>query len=137
MPTVEEKKAFAARLHQAFSRLSDPVKKGPTQLALHFNLRHYGNKQITTQTAHKWLSGRSIPTPEKLETLAGWLGVNQHWLHYGPAPYSNQKLGHSKTTTPTPDTIQLAAKIESLPPHQRYLVEELVSSLHNIPSNEK
>jgi transcriptional regulator with XRE-family HTH domain len=85
MPTVEEKAAFSERLKFALQRSPEKV-LGGTQLALHFNLRHHGDQPISPQTAHKWLTGRTIPTPDKLETLAHWLRVDLHWLHYGPPP---------------------------------------------------
>src|SRR5260221_9910898 len=87
MPTAQEKAAFAQRLQLALNRLPKPV-KGPTQLANQFNLRHRGDTPVSPQTAHKWLSGRTIPTADKIKTLAEWLHVNEHWLHYGPAPAS-------------------------------------------------
>src|SRR5207247_8483841 len=58
---------------------------GATELALRFNLRHQGNP-VSPQTTHKWLNGRSIPMNDKLATIARWLGVDEHWLHYGPPP---------------------------------------------------
>ncbi|HYD96462.1 MAG TPA: transcriptional regulator [Noviherbaspirillum sp.] len=141
MPTSEEKAAFSQRLSLALRRSQEPV-QGATDLALRFNLRHRGDA-ISVQTAHKWLTGRAIPTNEKLATLAEWLNVNEHWLHYGPAPKSTQaneqrapygttggKTGAAKGVgKPSPETLALAAKIQALPPHRRYLVEELVEQL--------
>ena len=141
MPTPEEKAAFAKRLELALRRSADPV-QGATELALRFNLRHRGNA-VSAQTAHKWLTGRAIPTSDKLATLAAWLNVNEHWLHYGPAPHTDLHVGQQRqpysvspssrpptpANKPSPDTLNLAAKIQSLPPHRRYLVEELVDQL--------
>lgn len=144
MPTHEEKSAFSKRLELALRRSLEPV-RGATELALRFNLRHRGNA-VSAQTAHKWLTGRAIPTKDKLMTLAEWLNVSEHWLHYGPPPekllkvseqsavYGTQQAGKSPMTTkspskPTPEMLNLAAKIQALPPHRRYLVEELVAQL--------
>lgn len=139
MPTHEEKAAFSQRLALALRRSPEPV-QGATELALRFNLRHPG-AAISPQTAHKWLSGRAIPTHDKLETLAGWLKVSAHWLHYGPPPastlrageevesYTAGKSGAEKAVNPPPDILALARKIQSLPPTRRYLVEELVEQL--------
>jgi transcriptional regulator with XRE-family HTH domain len=141
MPTPEEKAAFSKRLEFALRRSADQV-QGATELALRFNLRYQGNA-VSAQTAHKWLTGRAIPTSDKLATLAEWLNVNPHWLHYGPAPSESlhvgqqrQPYGASSSTRPTTsanksssDTFELAAKIQSLPPHRRYLVEELIDQL--------
>ncbi len=144
MPTNEEKAAFSRRLELALRRSAEPV-SGATELALRFNLRHRGNA-ISPQTAHKWLSGRSIPTSDKLRTLAEWLNVSQHWLHYGappshslmageePAPYGAATAKASPARhagKPSADTIALAVKIQSLPPHRRYLIEELIKQLQD------
>lgn len=135
MPTQEEKAAFSQRLALALRRSPDPV-HGATELALRFNLRHRG-AAISPQTAHKWLTGRSIPTSDKLATLAEWLNVNEHWLHYGPPPARVTQAeqtrepysGTRRNTPPAPETLALAAKIQTLSPHRRYLIEELVEQL--------
>jgi transcriptional regulator with XRE-family HTH domain len=131
MPTTTEKAAFTKRLEFALRRSSESV-QGATELALRFNLRHQGNA-ISPQTAHKWLSGRAIPTSDKLATIAKWLNVDQHWLHYGPAPSKStpetkEEIAKAAKKLP-PDLINLAVKIQELPPHRRYLVEELVEQL--------
>lgn len=134
MPTVDEKTAFAERLKFAMRRAPEKL-KGGTDLALHFNLRHHGDQPVSPQTVHKWLSGRTIPTEDKLQTLAAWFEVDPHWLHYGPPP------GNPTRTVPkpivrgekypiSPETIELASKIELLTPHHRYLVQELISQLY-------
>lgn len=153
MPTKDEKAAFSRRLELALRRSAEPV-TGATELALRFNLRHHGSA-VSPQTAHKWLSGRAIPTNDKLATLADWLNVNAHWLHYGPpsvvpphageqsAPYEVQTPAKPRpdkaaartsakpalAPAPAPDALALALRIQSLAPHRRYLVEELVTQL--------
>ncbi|MGI4814392.1 MAG: transcriptional regulator [Janthinobacterium lividum] len=135
MPTDQEKNAFAKRLRLALNRASEPV-KGATDLALRFNLRHHAGPSISPQTAHKWLSGRSIPTKEKLATLSKWLDCNEHWLQYGPAPVRPSPRAE-KEVSPTPPgkappsaaSIELARRIENLPLHARYVLEEMVSLL--------
>ncbi|MEI6002167.1 helix-turn-helix transcriptional regulator, partial [Paraburkholderia bengalensis] len=32
----------------------------------------HGDQPVSPQTVHKWLSGRTIPTDDKLRTLATW-----------------------------------------------------------------
>lgn len=130
MPTIEEKAAFSSRLKLALRRSSDPV-NGATELALRFNLR-YNGEAITAQTAHKWITGRAIPTNDKLKTIAKWLNVDEHWLHYGPASKMAGESG-SQEIKPTSELMALAAKIQALQPHQRYLIEELVDQLQNAP----
>ena len=38
-------------------------------IATKFNLRH-PNRSVTPQTVHNWLIGASIPTDDKIDTLA-------------------------------------------------------------------
>ena len=130
MPTIDEKAAFAKRLLLALRRSAEPV-QGATELALRFNLRHEG-VPVTVQTAHKWMTGRTIPTNDKLATLAKWLNVDAHWLHYGPpskSPLPSTVSGDDVRSTP--EVVSLVAKIRALSPHRRYLVEELVEQLQD------
>jgi transcriptional regulator with XRE-family HTH domain len=124
MPTDKEKAAFAKRLKD----LLEPLKiRGGTKLAEQFNLRYHGERPVTPQTAHKWLTGTTIPKPDKLRTLADWLNVKEHWLHYGPPPATNNRaLARGEKYPPSPETIELASKIASLTPKDRYLVEEMI-----------
>ncbi len=140
MPTVEEKAAFAERLKFAMKRAPERL-RGGTDLAMHFNLRHRGEQPVSPQTAHKWLTGRTIPTDDKLHTLADWFRVDLHWLHYGPPP------GGAGSAVPKPlprgdkyplsaETLELASKIEALTPHHRYLVQELVAQFYGDASDD-
>ncbi|MBN3806960.1 XRE family transcriptional regulator [Paraburkholderia sp. Ac-20336] len=124
MPTDKEKAAFAKRLRD----LLEPLKiRGGTKLAEQFNLRYHGERPVTPQTAHKWLTGTTIPKPDKLRTLAEWLSVNEHWLHYGPPPGTNARpMARGEKYPATPETIELASKIASLTPKDRNLVEEMI-----------
>lgn len=131
MPTLDERKAFAERLKAALRRSPEPV-KGPTELALRFNLRYEG-RSVSAQTVHNWLAGRTIPSEPKLAVLAEWLKVDKHWLHYGPSPgrkTSSTKTETKSRTAPTTDVLDLAARIQELPSDWRYMVEELVEKLH-------
>lgn len=83
MHDTQEKQAFSARLTAAMARHKIA---GPTRLALEFNLRFWG-EPISVQAAHKWLNGGAIPSRDKTEALADWLGVEAHWLRHGmPEP---------------------------------------------------
>jgi transcriptional regulator with XRE-family HTH domain len=139
MPTVDEKAAFAERLRFAMRRAPEKL-RGGTDLALHFNLRHSGGPPVSPQTVHKWLSGRTIPTDDKLRTLASWLEVDVHWLHYGPSPAGSNRsvpkpLVRGEKHPLSADSLELASKIESLSPHRRYLVQELIAQLYGDADN--
>src|SRR5260364_2604 len=107
MPTAKEKSDFSARLRFALRKSAQTI-KGATDLARLFNLKYRSNRSITVQTAHKWLSGRAIPTADKLEN------TQRAQLKYSPSP----------------ETLLLATQIEALPDHQRYLVVELVTHFY-------
>jgi len=138
MPTEQEKSAFSERLRAALNESPDHV-KGATDLARHFNLRHRGGAPVSTQTAHKWLSGRAIPTNDKIDTLAKWLQISAHWLHYGPEPDSAAAKGRKDSPRRevkypvSAESLTLAEKIRALSPRKRYLIEELVSQLYREP----
>jgi len=134
MPTYDEKVAFSKRLEFALRRSPEAV-NGASELALRFNLL-YEEGSISPQTAHKWLTARAIPKNDKLARLAEWLNVDEHWLHYGPPPskqgmVKNGKAAKAANSAPSPDTVNLALKIQALPPERRYLLEELVNQLQD------
>ncbi|MBB5467893.1 transcriptional regulator with XRE-family HTH domain [Paraburkholderia sp. CI2] len=135
MPTDKEKAAFAKRLKD----LLEPLKiRGGTKLAEQFNLRYYGERPVTPQTAHKWLTGTTIPKPDKLRTLAEWLNVKEHRLHYGPPPGASARpMARGEKYPPTPETIELASKIASLTPKDRNLVEEMIVRFYGEDSDEE
>jgi hypothetical protein len=68
--------------------------------------------------------------------------VSEHWLHYGPPPAQPSPPSALKARQPqadyqptaagaaSPQALALALRIQSLPAHQRYLLEELVEQLH-------
>ncbi|MDR5815007.1 MULTISPECIES: transcriptional regulator [unclassified Caballeronia] len=133
MPTPQEKADFSERLKFSMTRAPEKM-RGATDLALHFNLRYRG-ESVSPQTAHKWLTARSIPTADKLKTLSEWFKVDQHWLHYGPPPSGSPKgppkpLARDEKYPASGETLELATKIESLSPHHRYLLEELIEQFY-------
>jgi len=127
MPTVEEKLAFAVRLKRALKRSPRKVST-PTELALQFNLRH-PDQPVTVQSAHKWLTGQSMPTVDKLSTLSAWLDVSLEWLRFGIAnersalqhrPGTRERDAHS--LAPTADELTLLAQLRTIPEQQRALI---------------
>lgn len=134
---ADEKLAFAERLRIALKRGAKSVSTA-TELANQFNLRH-PNEPITAQAAQKWLTGKAIPTADKIETLAVWLNVSAHWLHYGPAPLPRQQHDASpvrQTKSQANGTDKLSDKesklldrMRQLSEHQFFLIAELVDQL--------
>jgi transcriptional regulator with XRE-family HTH domain len=130
MPTPQEKQAFSERLSAEIARKK---LKGATDLAREFNKLFRGAAPVSPQTVHKWLSGRTIPTPDKLQTLADWFEVPVHWLHYGPPPTTKPKqlAPGEKYAPPTPEEIEFVSKVRELAPGDRNLVEEFVDRLYD------
>ena len=81
MHTEQDKIDFSERLKTAI-RLAGLDNLSNSSRANRFNLRH-PNHSVSTQAFHHWLVGRSIPTPDKIETLAKWLDTSGEWLRHG------------------------------------------------------
>lgn len=47
-----------------------------------FNLRYWG-RSVSFQVVRRWLRGEVVPTQDRLQVLAEWLGVDAHWLRFG------------------------------------------------------
>ena len=132
---LSEKAAFAERLKLALTRSRTKIDTA-TELALQFNLRHR-NDPITQQAAQKWLAGIACPTPDKIDTLADWLGVSAHWLRFGSPNDANSKRSTSKrqikspsnTSTLSNDENRLIERFRQLTPHQQNLIAEIVTQL--------
>jgi transcriptional regulator with XRE-family HTH domain len=137
--TSEEKQAFALRLQAALKRAERSV-RGPADLAREFTLRH-PNEPITPQAAQRWLSGKSMPTFDKVETLAKWLRVSAHWLRYGtPAGVQivEERTPEIRRGKPPRYTVTYELKDEErhllrgfrqLSPEQRKLIVDLIAQL--------
>lgn len=131
MTSQQDKTAFSLRLKQALKRSPKKI-NSPTELALNFNLRHAGDP-VTPQAAQKWLAGTSLPTFEKIVTLAEWLNVSLQWLRYGiaedkPTAKAARKTVRAKVTAvaPTAEELKLLATLRAMPEHRRNLVIEIV-----------
>ncbi|WP_280951284.1 MULTISPECIES: transcriptional regulator [Salinicola] len=71
---------FALRLKAAL--IAAGYQPRPSVLEREFNLRYWG-APVTFQGVRRWLRGDSIPSQDKLQVLAGWLGVEPQVLRYG------------------------------------------------------
>ncbi len=87
MKVRSNKEKFGDRLRLALENAKlDHLKT--SDIATKFNLRH-PIEPVTQQAVYKWINGLSIPSADKIETLAKWLNVTLEWLHYG---VSDQEL---------------------------------------------
>jgi hypothetical protein len=133
---TDEKLDFSKRLRLALKRSHKPIDSA-AELALQFNLRH-PNDSITTQSAHKWLTGKARPTADKVETLAIWLNISAHWLRYGspndvkPKQATGARRAKMQVEKDTPlneAEMKLVAQFRRLSTHQRHLIVELTEQL--------
>lgn len=130
MPSPEEKLAFAERLKQALTRSSKRIDTA-AELALQFNLRN-PSEPVSAQAAHKWLTGRTMPTVDKMETLANWLGVPLQWLRYGIPESAGKPKKNAKANelgTLTADEAELIVRLRAMPEVRRKLVLDLAEQL--------
>lgn len=81
MYTNEEKLQFSERLRTAVGSIAPDFIKA-AELATQFNLRH-PKQPVTNAATHKWLTAQAVPSIDKIETLALWLGVSSEWLRTG------------------------------------------------------
>jgi len=129
MQTMDEKQAFAQRLRQALKRSPKRIETA-TELAVQFSLRH-PNAAITTQAAQKWLTGKSRPTPDKIETLAQWLDVPVLWLRHGVAddvrrPAGTTAARPARAVPPTAQELRLLQRLRDMPEARRRLVQDII-----------
>ena len=130
MANSREKEEFSKRLVQALGKAGMGV-PGAVRLAKEFNRRHSG-KDVTHQGAQKWLNGESIPTQDKLRTLATWLGVSIAWLRDGEGketvglPANDAAAGSYR---PHLSDEELLRRYRKLSDRQQQAVAEIVTAL--------
>jgi transcriptional regulator with XRE-family HTH domain len=78
---ANEKNAFAKRFRESLRKARVDASSS-THVAREFNLRYAGHP-ISSQAVRKWLAGDSLPSQDKLRTLAMWLDVPAPWLRFG------------------------------------------------------
>lgn len=125
MSASGERDLFSQRLQQALKG-AHYSPDSPTQLAREFNLRFDG-PPVTIHAARKWLVGESIPTQEKLRTMASWLGVSAEWLRFGSAP--DVPSADPGATRFEPADLRLIADLHRLDDYHRQLAREFVRML--------
>ncbi len=75
-----DKAEFARRLREAM--IAAGYEPKPAVLEREFNLRHFG-KPMTLQGVRRWLQGETMPSHDKLHTLADWLNIPPQELSFG------------------------------------------------------
>lgn len=80
MNKYDPRKQFSEALKVAMTAKGYPAKA--SVLEREFNLKHYG-KPITLHGVAKWLRGESLPSHDKVITLAKWLEIEPSELIYG------------------------------------------------------
>ena len=81
MTLADEKQGFSRRLKEAIRKARIDM-SSPTLVAREFNLRYHGNP-VSTQAVRKWLSGKALPSQDKIRVLGLWLDVSAPWLRFG------------------------------------------------------
>ena len=125
MNSSGERDLFSQRLQQALKG-AQYSPDSPTRLAREFNLRFDG-RPVTVHAARKWLVGESIPTQEKLRTMASWLGVSAEWLRFGgvcDVPSADASAGRFE-----PADVRLITDLHRLDDYHRQLAREFIRLL--------
>jgi hypothetical protein len=66
---------FSSALNQALRNRYGKIPSA-SFLMNEFNLRSYGTKFITRETARKWIKGIGLPRPSAIQVLVDWLKIN-------------------------------------------------------------
>ncbi|MDY2796912.1 helix-turn-helix transcriptional regulator [[Pasteurella] aerogenes] len=131
---MNEKEYFAKNLREILEQKG--IEARPCVLEREFHLHHYG-KDITQQAIKKWLDGTSLPTAERLQTLADWLQVDLTELVSEERAYKIRKKNEKqKSNKNLWELLQknyedqdLIEKWFNLPPEQKKVVREVIMAM--------
>lgn len=130
------KTAFAERLKAAMTAAGYAPR--PAVLEREFNDRHWG-RPMTLHGVRRWLLGETLPTHDKLVTLAKWLGMQPHVLLFGED--AARRGGTRRAKVPElfipPEERDVVEAYLRLPAAPRRTVREVILSLdktHNGPA---
>ena len=127
MALVDEKQAFSRRLRDSLKR-AQPAAEGPAAIAREFNLRYEGTP-VTVQAVRKWVSGRALPSQDKIRALALWLDVSPPWLRYGEGESASTRTVRQDTAAYRADAGWVSKKYEALNDAHKKMIAELVIAL--------
>ena len=121
---MREKKLFSERLRAAMKARG--LELSGAVLEREFN-DHWLGTPVRRQTAWKWLNGETIPTQDKIQTLALWLKIEPHELRFGEHVQqklrASEKLWHEGAGYAERETFEAFL---TLPTPQRKIVREVI-----------
>ena len=124
---MSEAKLFSQRLQNSMTSGGYEVR--PVVLEREFNQRYWG-KPVSVQAVRRWLYGEAVPTQDRLQILAEWLGVDPHWLRFGEnLSGSVQQQRKRWDAKMTPQERQVIEVFMGLPADKRKIVGEIIEAL--------
>lgn len=130
MTLADEKQGFSKRLKEAMRKTRIDI-SSPTLIAREFNLRYHGDP-VSTQAVRKWLSGKALPSQDKIRGLGFWLEVSAHWLRFGEADRKDERHPLTARQEPgpyRPDHGWPSKKFDLLNDAHKRMVLEMVHAL--------
>lgn len=125
MTPEKERFNFSERLRSALTGAG--YSPSPTLLAREFNLRTK-DKTVSMFASRKWLLGESIPTQEKMQVLADWLGVSVQWLRFGIEDGVQRQSGKTESLAKAADR-SILADYQRLTEMHRSVIKEMITVL--------
>lgn len=127
MPLLDEKQSFGRRLRDTVKRVQASA-HGPAAIAREFNLRYEGTP-VSVQAVRKWISGKALPSQDKLRALALWLDVSPHWLRYGESEGASGRTLRQDSGAYRADPAWIAKQYEALNDGHKKIIAEVVVAL--------
>ena len=127
MVLADEKQGFSKRFKEAMRKIRVDA-DSPTRVAREFNLRYHGDP-VTAQAIRKWLSGKALPSQDKIRALALWLEVTPQWLRFGEAEQRGAAAAKQDLAPYVVDPAWVMKKLELLDEPHKKMVLELVRAL--------
>jgi len=132
---MNEKQDFSDRLRAALRAAGYEAR--PSVVENEFNLRWWG-RSISMQTAWSWLNAKSIPSQDKLQTLAEWLKVEPQILRFGEGVAKSvreyRQRWDEKLTCIERETVDAYLQ---LPAPQRLVVREVILTFAKVYKDDK
>jgi transcriptional regulator with XRE-family HTH domain len=123
---MSEAKRFSERLKQSMTDAGYEVR--PVVLEREFNQRSWG-RSVSFQAVRRWLQGEAVPTQDRLQVLAEWLGVDPHWLRFGEKLSGSVQEQRARWDSKiTPEEREAIEAFLALPPDKRKLFGQLMKA---------